>query len=213
MVMIKTDKARTALRDRASMSVQERQILILCDGHRSRQEIASWLGDSAWALIDGLLAQGYLAVQQPGARAPVKGRDATQPPAVPVAIPAAIPSTAQQGWAQAARSPLAIETRPASVYVEQTQVSTHTSKRSLAACKMYAVGILQMQRGADSQTLVARLQHSSDEADLLLGLAAMLQFLQQKTNASYAKNVQTHLQQILPEQHVQALCERVVTYS
>lgn len=208
MVMIKTDKARIALRDRASMSVQERQILILCDGHRSRQEIASWLGDSAWALMDGLLAQGYLAAQPAGARLAQPGKDEGQRTTA-----AAIPRKAEEGWAQAKRSPLAIETRPASLYVEQTQVSTHTSKRSLAACKMYAVGILQMQRGADSQSLVARLQHSSDEADLLLGLAAMLQFLQQKTNASYAENVQTHLQQILPEQHVQALCERVMSYS
>ena len=208
MGMIKTDKARLALRDRASMSVQERQILILCDGHRSRQEIASWLGDSAWALLDGLLAQGYLAVQQPGARSPARGKDAALPPA-----PAALPGAAEAGWAQAARSPLAIETRPASLYVEQTQVSTHTSKRSLAACKMYAVGILQMQRGADSQTLVARLQRSSDESDLLQGLVAMLQFLQQKTNASYAENVHTHLQQILPEQHVQTLGARVLSYS
>ena len=51
MAMIKTDKAHQALRNRASLSVQERQILILCDGVRSRQEIAGWLGDTALALI------------------------------------------------------------------------------------------------------------------------------------------------------------------
>ena len=208
MVMIKTDKARTALRDRASMSVQERQILILCDGQRSRQEITSWLGDSAWAVIDGLLAQGYLAVQQPGVRPASTAKDATRSLAATT-----MPKAVEKGWAQAARSPLAIETYPAPHYVEQTQVSTHNSKRSLAACKMYAVGILQMQRGTDSQSLATRLQLSSDEGDLLQGLVEMLQFLQQKTNASYADNVQTHLQQILPELHVNTLRERMLSYN
>ena len=45
-----------------------------------------------------------------------------------------------------------------------------------------------------------------NEAGLVANLQQLLRFLQQKTNASYANNVQTHLQQILPEQHVHTLC-------
>ncbi len=178
MVMIKTDKARQALRDRGSLSVQERQILILCDGNRSRQEIARWVGDSAGSVLDALISGGYLAVQQP---------PAPPPPPPPVAAPAPV------------------QLAPASpVYVEQTRAS-QGSKRSLAGCKMYAVGILQMQRSADAMALAVRVQQAGDETELLLGLVDMVTFLEQMTNTGYADNVKTHLRQILPEQYLGVL--------
>ncbi|MET4576177.1 hypothetical protein [Ottowia thiooxydans] len=62
MEMIKTAKGREALTDRASMSMSERRILILCDGKRSRQEIVSWLGKGALLVMDSLFEQGYLAI-------------------------------------------------------------------------------------------------------------------------------------------------------
>ena len=195
MAMIKTDKARMALRNRASLSVQERQILILSDGRRSRQEIASWLGDTAWTLMDALLAQGYLAVQderlrevraQPGRRA--------APTAALVEQGGGIPRAASRAWGQAAVSPMAVSPRPdrradADVSVGE-ECSTPPAekqaeaKRSLAACKMYVLGILQMQRSGEAQTLVARLQRSSDEAALLAGVSETLLFLKQATNTS-----------------------------
>lgn len=179
MVMIKTDKARQALRDRGSLSVQERQILILCDGNRSRQEIARWVGDSAGSVLDALISGGYLAVQQPPAPPP--------PPPPPVAAPAPV------------------QLAPAApVYVEQTRAS-QGSKRSLAGCKMYAVGILQMQRSADAMALAVRVQQAGDETELLLGLVDMVTFLEQMTNTGYADNVKTHLRQILPEQYLGVL--------
>ena len=150
MAMIKTDKARQALRNRASLSVQERQILILCDGVRSRQEIAGWLGDSALALMDALVAQGFLQ-QRPVLQA------------------------------------------------------TSAGKRSLAACKMYAQGILQMQRSAAAQQMLAQLNSSQDEGDLLRTLQELLHFLQQKTNTSYAETVKNHLRQIVPDSFVYQL--------
>lgn len=189
MVMIKTDKARQALRDRGSLSVQERQILILCDGQRSRQEIARWVGDSAGSVLDALVLSGYLATQQ----------SAAPPPPLPPAAPPVPPGT------PAPPSPA----RPASAsvgaaYVEQTRAS-HGSKRSLAGCKMYAVGILQMQRSADAMALAVRVQQASDETELLLGLVDMVSFLEQMTNTGYADNVKTHLRQILPEQYLGVL--------
>ena len=184
MVMIKTDKARQALRDRGSLSVQERQILILCDGNRSRQEIGHWVGDSAGSVLDALVSGGYLAVQQAPAPPP------PPPPPPPVAAP---PST------QVAPSPPA-----APVYIEQTRAS-QGSKRSLAGCKMYAVGILQMQRSADAMALAVRVQQAGDETELLLGLVDMVSFLEQMTNTGYADNVKTHLRQILPEQYLGVL--------
>ncbi|UXC18163.1 hypothetical protein [Comamonas squillarum] len=192
MVMIKTDKARQALRDRGSLSVQERQILILCDGNRSRQEIARWVGDSAGSVLDALVTAGYLAMQQPPAPPPPPPAPPLPPP--PVAAPAPVPAPVQ-----VAPSPAA-----APVYVEQTRAS-QGSKRSLAGCKMYAVGILQMQRSADAMALAVRVQQASDETELLLGLVDMVTFLEQMTNTGYADNVKTHLRQILPEQYLGVL--------
>lgn len=192
MVMIKTDKARQALRDRGSLSVQERQILILCDGNRSRQEIARWVGDSAGSVLDALVTAGYLAMQQPPAPPPPAPAPPRPPP--PVAAPAPVPAPVQ-----VAPSPAA-----APVYVEQTRAS-QGSKRSLAGCKMYAVGILQMQRSADAMALAVRVQQASDETELLLGLVDMVTFLEQMTNTGYADNVKTHLRQILPEQYLGVL--------
>ena len=189
MVMIKTDKARQALRDRGSLSVQERQILILCDGQRSRQEIARWVGDSAGSVLDALVLSGYLATQQ----------SAAQPPPLPPAAPPVPPGTpAPPSPARPASAPVA------AAYVEQTRAS-HGSKRSLAGCKMYAVGILQMQRSADAMALAVRVQQASDETELLLGLVDMVSFLEQMTNTGYADNVKTHLRQILPEQYLGVL--------
>lgn len=194
MVMIKTDKARQALRDRGSLSVQERQILILCDGNRSRQEIARWVGDSAGSVLDALVTAGYLAMQQPPAPPPPAPAPPPPPPPPPVAAPAPVPAPVQ-----VAPSPAA-----APVYVEQTRAS-QGSKRSLAGCKMYAVGILQMQRSADAMALAVRVQQASDETELLLGLVDMVTFLEQMTNTGYADNVKTHLRQILPEQYLGVL--------
>ena len=194
MAMIKTDKARHALRNRASLSVQERQILILCDGIRSRQEIAGWLGDSALVLIDGLAAQGYL---EPKAAAGVPR--------------SAAPATRQTAeWREAALMPMGIDlqpTRPAPLPVASQSPSpaAAASKRSLAACKMYAQGILQMQRGSDAQQMLAQLNASQDEQGLVDNLMGLLQFLQQKTNASYAENVKKHMLNLLPERHLGSL--------
>lgn len=201
MAMIKTDKAHQALRNRASLSVQERQILILCDGIRSRQEIAGWLGDTALALFDSLAAQGYLVLRPAGGQAWTRtdARDAllqrsAAPPAAPVAPPAATARHAAL-WQDAALAPMEKSPAPA----------TAASKRSLAACKMYAQGILQMQRGSDVQHMLAQLNASPDEAGLVANLQQLLRFLQQKTNASYADKVRQHLGNILPEQHLASL--------
>ncbi|WP_028605818.1 hypothetical protein [Ottowia thiooxydans] len=62
MKLIKTTKAREALSDRSSLSMSQRRVLILCDGKRSRQQIVSWLGTGTMLVMDGLFADGYLAL-------------------------------------------------------------------------------------------------------------------------------------------------------
>ena len=208
MAMIKTDKARQALRNRASLSVQERQILILCDGIRSRQEIAGWLGDTALALMDSLLAQGYL-VQRP-----VEGRAwTTRDSHDALRLASLVPSAAAE-QRESTLMPVGIDlqpSRPAPLAPAREALSSSAAKRSLAACKMYASGILQMQRGGDAQHMLAQLNASQNENDLVENLLKVLQFLKQKTNASYANNVKKHMSNILPEQHLPALQESMLS--
>ena len=212
MAMIKTDKARQALRNRASLSVQERQILILCDGIRSRQEIAGWLGDTALALMDSLLAQGYL-VQRP-----VEGRAwTTRDSHDALRLASLVPSAAAE-QRESTLMPVGIDLQPSrpapvapALAPAPEALSSSAAKRSLAACKMYASGILQMQRGGDAQHMLAQLNASQNENDLVENLLKVLQFLKQKTNASYADNVKKHMSNILPEQHLQALQDSMLS--
>ncbi len=223
MVMMKTDKARQVLQNRANLSVQERQVLILCDGRRSRQEIASWLGDSVLALIEGLAQQGLLAEREATPWAPAAFA-ATRVAASRTSRDQAI---AQAAWRSAPASPLAVQTSPAPLEgdgdtifapladdTDAPPARAHVAqgavaKRSLAACKMYALGILQMQRGGEAQAMITQLNRSSDEEQLLTGLTDLLTFLQLKTHASYAERVKNHVITILPEQHVAALRHRL----
>lgn len=205
MVMIKTDKARQALRNRASLSVQERQILILCDGIRSRQEIAGWLGDTALALMDSLLTQGYL-VQRPVEGQAWTTRDSHD--ALRLASLAPSPAAEQR---ESTLMPVGIDLQPSRPAPAREALSSSAAKRSLAACKMYASGILQMQRGGDAQHMLAQLNASQNESDLVANLLKVLQFLKQKTNASYADNVKKHMSNILPEQHLPALQESLLS--
>lgn len=224
MVMMKTDKARQVLQNRAKLSVQERQVLILCDGRRSRQEIASWLGDSVLTLIEGLAQQGLLAERR---------ETAPWAPAAFAAASVAASRTdrdqaiAEAAWRSAPASPLAVQTSPAPLegdgdtifapLADETDAPPArpnvaqgaVAKRSLAACKMYALGILQMQRGGEAQAMITQLNRSSDEEQLLTGLTDLLTFLQLKTHASYAERVKNHVITILPEQHVAALRHRL----
>ena len=214
MAMIKTDKARQALRNRASLSVQERQILILCDGIRSRQEIAGWLGDTALALMDSLLAQGYL-VQRPVEGQAWTVRDSHDALRMASLAPSPV---AEQEQRESTLMPVGIDLQPSrpaplapALAPAPEALSSSAAKRSLAACKMYASGILQMQRGGDAQHMLAQLNASQNESDLVANLLKVLQFLKQKTNASYADNVKKHMSNILPEQHLPALQESLLS--
>ena len=58
----KTDQARQALSIRdGSLSMRERRVLILCDGQRSVEELASMLGPETPSHVQRLRDAGYLA--------------------------------------------------------------------------------------------------------------------------------------------------------
>lgn len=73
---------------------------------------------------------------------------------------------------------------------------------------MYMLGIVQMQRGAQAQTLVAQLHASHDEETLLQKLRDVLQFLREHTNASYVDKVKRQLDSMAPPSVVDALSPR-----
>ena len=75
----------------------------------------------------------------------------------------------------------------------------HTQK-SLVACKMYVLNILQMQRDVQALPLVDALHRSTNEAALLETVGSALCYLRQMANASYAQRVQKQILDLVPEQ-------------
>lgn len=62
MSLVKTEKGKVALQNRdPALSPRDRQILILCNGHRSDAALASLMGASVLDDIPRLLGTGYLA--------------------------------------------------------------------------------------------------------------------------------------------------------
>ena len=167
MRVAKTEKARQALLDRRHFSARERQLLILCNGERSGQEVTGWLGEGAWQMLEDLHQRGYLAevAAEPALRSALGPAPVTALASVPAVAP----------------------------------------RRSLAACKMYVVNILQMQREAGVQPLVEALHRSADEQALVEAMAMALRYLRQGAKGSYAQRVQEHMASIMPEHHLPAL--------
>lgn len=77
MSLAKTAKARAAMANRdEALSAQARQILVMCDGKRRLRELEALLGAECVAVIQQLIADGYL-------------QESISPPATPQTAPAA----------------------------------------------------------------------------------------------------------------------------
>jgi hypothetical protein len=93
MSLVKTEKGKVALQNRdPALSPRDRQILILCNGHRSDAALASLMGASVLDDIPRLLDTGYLAASAIAA-APVPAK----PPAPKAPEPQ--PATARRSLA------------------------------------------------------------------------------------------------------------------
>jgi len=219
MLLHKTGMAREALQagSSAGLTLADRRILILVDGRRSLDQLLSMLGTEVLPSVDRLLREGYLAhgdVAPADARTSGIGNaftgllrattDMVQAraeqiradqgrtdqgraghhrldaptgirPSLPVAPPAPVPPSAP--------------TRPA---------HPPGARRSLAACKMYMLDMLQLQRTPDAAELRTAIQCASDAGPLVDALLQALRLIVSASSASYGERVTQRLTEILP---------------
>lgn len=184
----KTAKAHDALRHRpADMSVLERRILILSDGRRSDTEIAGLLGAQAREALARLLGDGYLADRDdvPVASVP------TAPTVALAQAPAATP---------AAQAPAAPEESD-----EPSAATPASSRRSIAAAKMYIVDMLQLQRGTEAAAIAAAVRACRDQDELAAYMLRALRCIHGLANPSLSRRVAERLAEIMPEQYLPEL--------
>jgi hypothetical protein len=206
MLFDKTDQARAALARGAAagLSLQERRILILIDGKRSLDEVVAMLGTDILPTLDRLLREGYIARRDQGGSA---ARGASLGGALTGLIRAAtdvVQARAEQirtnGPAPSPAAPEPHVPLPATTAPAATRQAG--SRRSLAACKMYLLDMLQLQRDPESVSLRAELQTSPSEDELVLRMMKALRHLQAVASPSYAQRIAERLAEILPEPHL-----------
>lgn len=195
MLLHKTELARATLaRTGTELGRRERQVLILCDGQRNLNDIVSMLGVDSLGMIQSLIASGYLA--QGVATAPAAGKGLFGRLAgSPRQTPAAAPETA---IAPAVPSPA----HAPAVVVAAAPARTPPSRRSMAACKMYMIDMLQLQRTPEAASLAVALQTAQDDDERALALVDALTWLRSATKASVCERVAERLKEIVPEAYL-----------
>ncbi|MEN5426570.1 hypothetical protein ABE522_09455 [Stenotrophomonas pennii] len=173
MLPRKTDQARTALQaHRAPLDMRQRRLLILCDGQRDLSALTTMIGADAPAMVIQLVQAGYLVTTPAAPEAPT----AAPLPATPIA-PAA------------ARS--ALPSPP-----------PNERRRSMAAARIYLLGILEMQRHPQAAALFRELQQARQEGDVVDAMQGALDALTGLTSAGYAERVHGRLLEVIPHEHL-----------
>lgn len=175
MLPRKTDQARTALQaHRAPLDMRQRRLLILCDGQRDLAALTTMIGADAPAMVIQLVQAGYLVTTP-------------ERPEPSAAAPLAATPAAPAGAGSALASPPPNERR-----------------RSMAAARIYLLGILEMQRHPQAAALFRELQQARVEGDVVDAMQAALDALTQLTSAGYAERVHDRLLEVLPLEHLGA---------
>ncbi|MDO5624517.1 MAG: hypothetical protein Q4G71_07495 [Pseudomonadota bacterium] len=68
MIYTKTHQGRAALQERQALSLRERQLMVLCNGVRSRDELIDLFGNTVSHDIDQLERKGFLVAQRRNSR-------------------------------------------------------------------------------------------------------------------------------------------------
>lgn len=204
MLPHKTPKAHAALAQRtASLSLVERRALIVSNGQRSLDEIVGLLGRDALAAIDRLLRDGYLAVGE--------AQGSTLDSAMSVlksarqAVGSVLPLQGSLRTAPSTEPAAPMPSNPAPPPAAATSSAAPASRRSLAASKMYVIGLLQLLRNADAVALAAALQANREPDGMVDGMLEALRHIQATCNPSYTRRVSDRLAEILPEEYLPAM--------
>lgn len=216
MLLNKTGKAREALQagTAAGLALADRRVLILVDGRRSLDQLVGMLGTGILPTIDRLLREGYLvdAEADAGSDARVGAAglggaftglirataDVVQARADRIrAGVAAAPVAADGGRTDATPAPAAAATAT-TPRAQAHPARPAGARRSLAACKMYLLDMLQLQRTPEAAELRAAIQCATDPAVLVDALLQALRLIVATSNASYGERVTQRLLEILP---------------
>ena len=182
-----------------ALSQAERRVLILCDVQRTRESVEKMLGDVAVSTVDVLIAQGYLQASPP------TSHDVNAYHRTPLANLSRISKKLLREKTSTSTSTSNNDHRLApskQTIVAPKQTATpaqRESRRSLAACKMYMLDMLQLQRCMESSALAVDIQTASDEEHLADQLIQALRHLSSLTKASMGQRMAERLQETLPE--------------
>lgn len=191
MLLHKTELARATLAHTGTeLGRRERQVLILCDGQRSLDAIVSMLGVDSLGMIQSLIASGYLSqgIATPRTAAPPAGKSLLG--RIAEGVRQTTTSVPESTQADAAVTPPAAASR------------TTQSRRSMAACKMYMIDMLQLQRTPEAASLAVALQTAQDDDERALALVDALTWLRTATKASVCERVAERLKEIVPEAYL-----------
>lgn len=178
MQLHKTDKARSALLERTdTLTAQDRRILILSDGQRSLDDIVGLLGSPARPAVLRLVEERYLATSH--------------------SATASVAGTAPGMGAPAAATHIAAATPP--------PPAPNTTRRSLAATKMYMLDMLQLQRDAEAAGIKATIQTSIGTEALVAAVLLGMQHIQRIANPSYSQRVFNRVAEMIPEEALPTL--------
>lgn len=77
-----------------------------------------------------------------------------------------------------------------------------SSRRSIAAAKMYVIDMLQLQRGPDAAAISAAIRCCRDQDELAAHMLRALRFIHSVANTSLSRRVADRLSEVLPEQYL-----------
>lgn len=185
MSLVKTEKGKDALQTRdPALSARDRQIVVLSNGERSVSTFIALMGAAVEQDIQRLMANGYLQESGLTQGRPNTFGDAAPAPAAPMV--------------DAVISPEAKPCLPA----PPVAAPKITSRRSLAATKMYIVDMLQLMRDMDASAMAVSVHTSANEDEFLAHLLASARLISQKSGVSYRERVISKLCEIAPEPFV-----------
>lgn len=178
-----------------ALSQAERRVLILCDVQRTRESVEKMLGDVAVSTVDVLIAQGYLQASPSTSTDTSAGNRTTL-----ASLSRISKKLLREKTSTSNNDHHHAPTKQTIVAPKQTATpAQRESRRSLAACKMYMLDMLQLQRCMESSALAVDIQTASDEEHLADQLIQALRHLSSLTKASMGQRMAERLQETLPE--------------
>ena len=194
MVLLKTRRANAALAERSLLTPRERQMLILVNGQRTIDDMAELFGPGAYAMAEDFLLKGYVMRASPMLRKVAQFSDTGS-----VHFALTQPHTL-----------LSADEAPASRQAHAPKPAALPPRRSLAASKMYVIGLVQMMRDPEAASLAVSLHTSDSLEELTHWIVGALMFMLTHSGASYTERVFRRLLEIYPEAGLPALRDGVM---